>query len=675
MPRRVLLALLLLPATAFAQFGEKVEVRYIEVPVTVLRDNKPVRNLGKANFEVYDNGQRRAIESFEAIDFTAPELTKKVSPLNPASRRNFLLLFDLSFSSPVSLGRAQEAARNFVARSVGQRDLVGIATVDVDRGFRFLTSFTTDRNLLAAAIRDPRNFRALDPLQLAGTIASVMGDEGMAGDFGTREANARNPDPAAEMAADLRRAAQAADDHYRRARVQKQVDLLGSVARSMQKLAGRKHVVLLSEGFDPKLVQGRGAGETAEQQEENTAVSTGEVWKVDSDRRFGHSGTQRSIQIMAEEFRRADVVLHSVDIQGVRVQNDIRSGQKVNSNEGLFLVSGATGGTVFRNTNDIAADFDSLLSQHDVVYVLGFHAPAAKAGQFHQLKVKLANVPGGRVQHRGGYYSPGAESGIERSLTTAEIIINDIPENDLDVAALAAPFPAAGGAEAQVPVILEIGGADLVAAAAKDMATVDIFVYAFDEDGLVRDRLFQRVTLDTSKAGDKLRRGGVKFYGTLQLPAGRYALKSLVKVGESDRQTFRRIELEVPATGDVAMLQPLFFAEAGEWVMVKSESGGGSNPPYPFVLDGEPFIPAARATLHRGEPRRFTVWVWNAQPDELTWEIAPEAKLVSKTAAAGLTKFVFALENVPVGTTEVGVTMRRRGSTDARQARVPVRVQ
>jgi len=93
---------------------------------------------------------------------------RAVSPLNPASRRSFLLVFDLSFSSPQSIGRAQQAARDFVARSVGNRDLVAIGSVDVDRGFRFLTAFTTDRELLVAAIADPRTFRTRDPLQIAG---------------------------------------------------------------------------------------------------------------------------------------------------------------------------------------------------------------------------------------------------------------------------------------------------------------------------------------------------------------------------------------------------------------------------------------------------------------------------------------------------------------------------
>lgn len=656
--RRALPLLLLVVFPLFAQkFEEKVTVAYVEVPVTVLgRDGAPVRGLTKANFEIRDNGEKRDIESFDAIDFAAEGGTAAnvISPLNPASRRNFLLLFDLSYSNPQSIVRAQDAARNFVARSLGRRDAVAVGVVDIDHGFRFLTAFTTDRPLLTAAIADPRNFRAADPLQIASASTLPMPpQQGMAQ---TRQGQ----DVAMEQLRDVARLAGRLDDSYRRGRLKKQVEMLSDIARTLQRLAGRKHLVLLSEGFDPRLVQGRGA-----QFEEDQAIEHGEMWKVDSDQRFGSPDSQKAIQMMADQFRRSDVVLHAVDIQGVRVANDVQGGTKFNSNEGLFLLANSTGGTVFRNSNDITGEFDRLARQHDVVYVLGFRAPVGRAGQFHDLKVKLVNVPAARLQHRGGYYDAGAESMLERSLTTAEVIVNDIPQDDVGVHALAAAFP--GGS---VPVVLEIAGPDLVRHAKGNRATTDMFVYAFDEQGVVRDSIFQRVTFDVAQLGAQLRDSGVRFYGTLQLPPGRYALKSLVRVSETDRKGFQRVDVEVPAEGDVSMVRPLFFAEAGNWVMVKA-ARDDPKAPYPFILGDDAFIPAARATLRKGEPRLFTVFVYNADPAELSWEIAPEARLVSENNG----KYVFSLEQVRADTKELAVTIRKKGSADARTVTVPIETQ
>ena len=654
---------------AFAQtFEEKITVTYIEVPVTVLsRDGKPVRGLTKENFDVIEDGGKRTIESFEAIDFAASETATAVSPLNPASRRNFLLLFDMSYSNPTSIGRAQAAARSFISRSIGGRDLVSVGVVDVDRGFRFVTAFTSDREMLISAIADPKNFRTNDPLQISGTSTLEAAPQNAAG-LGEKESLAL------EDIRELGREADRLGDSHKRTRVRREVEMLSSVARALQKLAGRKHLVLLSEGFDPRLVTGRDiASETEEQNEENWAITHGEMWKVDSDKRFGSPDSMKSIDLMAEAFRKADVVLHAVDIQGVRVQNDVRGGTKFNSNAGLFLLADSTGGSVFRNSNDISAEFDNLARQHEVVYVLGFRAPIGRAGEYHDLKVKLVNVPGARVQHRGGYYDPGAESTIERALTTAEVIVNDIPQDAIRVDALTASFPT-NGERSQVPVVLEIEGAGIVQAAKNNIATADIFIYAFDERGVVRDSVFQRVILELAKVGDRLGSNGIRFYGTLNLPPGKYAVKNLVHIIETDTKGFRRVDLNVPAAGDVAVARPFFFQPADEWLMIKA-ARDKTDTPYPFMIGGETFIPAARATLRKGEPRLFALFVYNADPEELALDIVPNATLVSQTASDVVTKYVFALDRIPENAKELGVTVRKKGSTDSRSVSVPIEVQ
>ncbi len=665
---RRLLLLIIFPVVVFAQkFEEQVTVSYVEVPVTVLgRDGAPVRGLTKGNFEIRDEGVKREIESFETVDFSSADVTKTISPLAAASRRNFLLLFDLSYSRPQSVARAQNAARDFIVRSIGRRDLVSVGVVDVDRGFRFLTAFTTDRELLSAAIADPKNFRSADPLQLAGS-ALLQAEPQTAGQAGDREAIVL------ENQRDAARLSGLMDDAYNRARLTRQVGMLGDIARVLSGLAGRKHLVLLSDGFDPRLVSGRVGASSPERAAEDAAVERGETWKVDSDKRFGNSHSQRSIRIMADQFRRADVILHAVDIHGLRVANNVRSGAAFNSNEGLFLLANSTGGTVFQNSNDIGTQFEKLSRQHEVVYVLGFRAPVGVAGQFRELKVRLSNVPGAQVQHRGGYYDEGAESGIARTLSLAEIIINDIPQTDITFDTLAAAFPGADD-KAQVPVVLEIHGTSLIAHAKNSRATADVFIYAFDGEGIVRDAVHQRMTLDLNQLADRLRASGVRFYGTLDLLPGRYVIKTLVRVLETEQRGYGRTELDVPRTGDVAVTRPLFFAEAGDWVMVKA-AGEDPAAPYPFVLGTDPFIPSASATLRRGEPRLFTVFVYNAVREELTWETAPAAALVSEESSEGVTKLVFALERVGPDVRALTVTVRRKDSTDMRTVTVPIEVQ
>src|SRR3954452_24446179 len=92
---------------ALAQVRETVNVNIIEVPVTVVDSSgNPIRGLTAANFELLDQGKKREITSFDKIDFAAAESVTAISPLNPAARRTFLLLFDLGFSTPKTLVRA-----------------------------------------------------------------------------------------------------------------------------------------------------------------------------------------------------------------------------------------------------------------------------------------------------------------------------------------------------------------------------------------------------------------------------------------------------------------------------------------------------------------------------------------------------------------------------------------
>jgi VWFA-related protein len=671
--RRLGIALLFVATTASAQVKESITVSYVEVPVTVVdRSGHAVRGLTKANFEIVDEGTKRAISGFEAVDFASreaelPSASRLALPsVAPAARRNFLLVFDLSYASPHSITRAKEAARKFVTQMASKDDLIGVATIDVANGFRVLSSFTTDRAIVNAAIADPKNFRALDPLQLAGAeMYKEMEDLAYSDSKGDVHVNDMEETP--PLLVEQRRM----DDAYNREKVDREINLLAGLAKTLRSVRGQKHLVLLSEGFDARMIQGRDASLDRETVQENTAVERGHLWSVDNDRRFGSSASMSLVDRMADVAKRSGVVIDSIDIGGIRTNVDPREGYQTGSaktsNEGLHLLSGVTGGTVFKNSNDLGADFQRVLKTEEVVYILAFQAPASKPGTFHSIKVKLVDVPGARVMARSGYYEAGGEGGEERTLSNAEIIMSDIPEDAVHVASLAVPFTTLDD-NAQVPVILEIDGKD-VALGASGTATLEIFTYAFDSDGKVRDSMFQRAALDLNKVASTLQSTGVKYYATLSLPPGKYAVKSLVRVAETDRKGFVRSDVVVPAKGEVAVSQPLFQDQGTSWVMVKGGSHDRTHAAYPFVVNGDSFVPSASAHVKNGEPRRFVVFVENAAPDELTVEMHPDAKLIAQLRTDRGAKLVYELAPNP-RTSVLNVSVRKRGVSQPASASV-----
>ena len=673
---RVACALLLIAAAASAQLKETIDVHLVEVPVTVIdRNGDPIRGLTAANFEIIDQGKKREIKSFDKIDFNSAEGVKTTSTLNPNARRSFLLLFDLSFSAPLGRIKAEEAARNFIARGMQRRDLAAVATVDINHGFRMVTAFTTDKTLLTSAVANPQSFVATDPLQIAGsTVFEVATDKVQQGETSGRSAEYD------AFAADVARMEKRLHDTYDRTRVERQILLLTDLAKTLRQLPGRKQVIFFSEGFDPRLVQGRDARDTAGTADEMAETTAGNIWRVDTDARYGSSTSMTILNEMARAFRGSDVVLNSVDIQGVRVQNNVTEGAYINSNDGLHLIAKPTGGEVFKNSNDINTDIAQILRRQEVVYVLGFYVPTDNRGKFHDIKVRVNGAPGAQVFHRAGYYDTGLQTPLEKSLSSAEIVLNDIPQNDIGVAALAAPF--ATRKNAVVPVVVEINGNDLLKSVRNGALVVEIYTYAFDDDGIVRDRMFQRLGFDLSKVGDKLRSSGVKYIATLSLPPGRYAVKTLVRTGD-DRKGFVRTDVDVPGFDDVSLLPPLFLDDPDRWVLVRGGSHAG-DAPYPFHINGEPFVPSASVDVQNGQPRRFAVFVANAAAGELAWEAtvvdplgrshSGEPSLVKQLQGADMAKLVFdyAPAGLESGAATFDLTVRKNGSADARKASVPL---
>jgi VWFA-related protein len=629
----IAVAVALLAVGTVAQMQESITVSLVEVPVTVVDGSgNPVRGLTAANFKLYDQGKEVPISSVDTIDFASKESMSAVSPVNPAARRKFLILFDLSFSKPASLTRAQEAARKFVEKSVEPRDLVGVGTID-RRGFRLIAAFTTDRKLVADAITNPVKTRTDDPLHL--------GRSGIAIDLSEHEGSAKGR---AEMGDEQVAAiiGNSMQQHHEtvRAEVEKEMDFLGDLARTLRSVPGRKQLVFLSEGFDPRIVQGSDAREDLNYQPS--------VFDSTDSTRFGSNSASTALRRMADAFRGSDVVLHALDIQGLRVDNDVVAGSFVNSNDSLRLLAQPTGGMVFKNANKIDTDFERLIHAQEVVYVLSYQAPSVKPGRFHELKVKLVNVPGNATAFaRAGYYENGGEAKEERSLTNAEIVMNDVEQKELRTDSLAAAFPTTSN-DAQVPVIIEVNGNDLLKDVRENKLAVDVYVYAFDEHGTAVDRAYQQVGLDLGKVGPKLRANGLKYWATLALPPGRYAVKTLIVAGT--KKGFARTEVVVPTSTQLAAA-PVYVDENPNWVLVKGTSHDKTSAAYPFDLSGEHFIPAATA-----RSKRVAIFVPNAKPDEVTFESKPQVKYLGAAKSGASTALVLELDKPAVE-----VTVRKKG--------------
>ena len=245
--RRLLALLGTLAVTASAQLNESITVNVVEVPVTVVDANgNPVRGLTAANFKLLDQGKEVAISSVDAIDFAARRAESAVAPLHPAGRRKFMLVFDVGFSAPASLARAQEAARQFVTKNVQPGDLVGVGAID-RKGFHLLAAFTSDRQLVADAISSPGELRTHDPLHIS--------RDGFFVETGLTWGKMVGVPVTWHQFAIVSEAVRE-NKEAMRGEVEKEMGFLGDLAAALRSVPGRKQLILLSDGFDPSFVEG-----------------------------------------------------------------------------------------------------------------------------------------------------------------------------------------------------------------------------------------------------------------------------------------------------------------------------------------------------------------------------------------------------------------------------------
>ncbi|MGH9361157.1 MAG: hypothetical protein ACRD2T_04515, partial [Thermoanaerobaculia bacterium] len=357
-------------------------------------------------------------------------------------------------------------------------------------------------------------------------------------------------------------------------------------------------------------------------------VADGSVWEVDSTKLYGSARVQADLAQMLETFRRADCVIQAVDVGGVRTAGveaatELRSDADVadTGRDSLLTMAHYTGGELYERFNDLAAAMGKLLDGTSVTYLLSFQPEAlAHDGAFHSLQVRLKGLPrGARVHHRAGYFAPDPRRPVhplEERLQTAAEILSGEEGGTLPVAALAVPLPGAG-AQAAVPLLLEIDGPALLADHVGRSLALEIYAYALDRQQAVRGFLTQRVDLDLEKVEAELRASGLKFYGELELPPGSYTLRLLVRNAQTGSTALRSLPLEVPAMAAGPQVSPPLFLEAGEtWLLSKQvERAGEAAREYPFTLAGRPFLPDARPVVTGAGEARVALLAYNLGGD------------------------------------------------------------
>lgn len=510
---RVLLPAVFALATplVFAATREKTTVEVVQVPVSIRTDAGSVRGLTRDNFDLRVNGKPQQIDYFDVVDFAA--LSEEQSR-DPRQRRLYVLMFDLANSTPFSVLRARRAAEQYLAHAqASDYFAVGLRRY---KGVEFIVPFTRDRATLRRAVASFRGSSG-DPLRL-----TVTPTERAALDGDDSRMMAELQRSGGSLAAEMIIAAN-------RSFLVHGMEDLGDLAERLAPIEGLKHVILLSHGFNYTLFAAN-ARPPVNFLREMSAPSLVSNRSYPPEFDSSVPSAQREMQ---KKFAAAGVFLDAVDIAGIPAYDTPR-------NDSLYYLLADTGGQVVDLRNDLAGALQHLTNSQQVVYLLGFHAPATGRKQ-NAISVHVNGAPrGSTLAYRESYSTFVEPPSSSDGLRLADIVSNDIPQNGVTMTTSVA------AALKRATVNVTIPGRELLAIADNDAKlTGEALIYVFK--GQIAVAFAEKaIDIDVSRSrASGLDAGNVEITHSFDLPPGTYAMKVLVRIDGHDTLAFARKDLTV----------------------------------------------------------------------------------------------------------------------------------
>ncbi|MCX6576597.1 MAG: VWA domain-containing protein, partial [Candidatus Aminicenantes bacterium] len=234
----------------------RVTVKLVQVYVTD-KKGKPVQDLQKSDFVVYDNGQKKEITEFEKHILAAP--TSKVPPQPPEEKivqtpllpsdkitvmtRKFFLFFDFAFNNQKGVSNAKQAALHFIDTELSPTDEVGLLSYSMLKGISVHEFLTTNHRKVREALL------SLDASRITGRAENVEEEY-------WRRAQ-EEPGGVYDRRDDLpiREARQEA-----KSQAQNFILKLTALAKALRYVPGQKHFVLFSSGIPSSMIYGGQSG-------------------------------------------------------------------------------------------------------------------------------------------------------------------------------------------------------------------------------------------------------------------------------------------------------------------------------------------------------------------------------------------------------------------------------
>jgi VWFA-related protein len=419
----------------------RIETELVQIDAVVTdKKGQLARDLKRADFELFDDGKKQEITHFAigtaaqparwlAVEKRPAEKSPSDSaPVEIRAGRYIVIAVDDFHLATENLIIAKRALNRFINNQMVAGDQVAIATTSGNVGM--FQQFTEERDVLERAVN------RLNVQQRTGASSSdiprITDYQAELIDIGDQEAlelavqeimrlePMPSPPPAAgrggrggfnpggldggmpqreraiQQAQSRARAIVAQNAHYTRATLSN----LEGVIRNLRNMTGRKVLVLLSDGF---YLGGR---------------SSSQIYDL---RRIIDAATRAGVVIYSIDARgliaappggSASDSFGSDDINLPGVRSRVESSGVQAKLDGLNALASDTGGTLFKNSNDLSLGLQRVLDANETYYVLAYEPSTPyRDGRFHKIEVRIAGRPEMNVRTRKGYFALSEKTG------------------------------------------------------------------------------------------------------------------------------------------------------------------------------------------------------------------------------------------------------------------------
>jgi VWFA-related protein len=460
-------------------FGEVVEVNVVNVDVQVTdRDGRPVGDLQRDDFEVFEDGKRVKVTNFERVKpEPSPEPAAGAASAGPGEPRSevapeerlHLIVYVDNFNlDPAHRTRVLEQVRGFL-RDLRPADRVMLVTNDL--GLNVRLPFTHDPAALEAALT------AIEHLTAPGATAESERQTALRRVLEIREAMRMIEGPCGRS---MVTPAESYADTTRQ-EVLRSIGAMTVLVNSLAGIPGRKALLYVSDGLPATpgeevfqllfelCAGGSNSGLTDVHDSELLALDSykgreapldAQRYSVlqDLDRLTAHANANRvtlyTLQASGLRGNTAASAEHDQEVRMLQLPS-IQAVQTANLQSSLTLLASETGGQAILNANDVTPDLRRMKEELGTFYSLGYVPEHSGDGRVHRIEVRLKR-PGLQVRHRRSYRDkPALERAVDRTLAA---VYHGFEDNPLEVVLkLGEQTPAQGDVDRfLVPITLRI---------------------------------------------------------------------------------------------------------------------------------------------------------------------------------------------------------------------------